>query len=180
MRLNVDLSINDYDRNLFAERKIVLETREGEGTPHIVLKVLAMALFHDPALQVEPTMDDEDRYKPDLLLRADDYRPSLWVECGACRVQKLDKVTFRHYDARVVLIKRTAREAREIMQRCEGEVRRLHAIEFIGFDNGFIENVADALTGKNDVVAVISETSLQLVVGGVTYASTIHRFRTES
>jgi uncharacterized protein YaeQ len=180
VRLNVDLSINDYDRNLFAERKIVLETREGEGMPHIVLKVLAMALFHDPALQVEPTMDDEDRYKPDLLVRADDYRPSLWVECGACRVQKLDKVTFRHYDARVVLIKRTAREAREIMERCKGEVRRLHAIEFIGFDNDFIENVADALTGKNDIVAVISETSLQLVVGGVTYSSKIHRFRSEA
>jgi uncharacterized protein YaeQ len=177
MRLNVDLSINDYDRNLFAERKIVLETREGEGMPHIVLKVLAMALFHDPALQVEPSMDDEDRYKPDLLIRSDDYRPSLWVECGACRVQKLDKVTFRHYDARVVLIKRTAREAREIMERCVGEVRRLQAIEFIGFDNDFVENVATALTGKNDIVAVISETSLQLVVGGVTYTSTIHRFR---
>ncbi|MCZ7608240.1 MAG: hypothetical protein M5U25_19790 [Planctomycetota bacterium] len=38
MRLSVDLSINDYDRELFAERRIVLETREGEGLPHIVLK----------------------------------------------------------------------------------------------------------------------------------------------
>jgi len=177
MRLNVDLSINDYDRELFAERKIVLETREGEGMPHIVLKVLAMALFHDKALQVEPAMDDDDRYQPDLLIRADDYRPALWVECGACRVQKLDKVTFRHYDARVVVIKRLEREARELMQRCLGEVRRLQAIEFIGFDKDFVENVAQALTGKNDIVAIISGTSLQLVVGGQTYTSTIHRFR---
>jgi uncharacterized protein YaeQ len=177
MRLNVDLSVNDYDRNLFAERRIVLETREGEGMPHIVLKVLAMALFHDAALQVEPSMDDEDRYKPDLLIRSDDYRPKVWIECGACRVQKLDKVTFRHYDASVVLIKRTAREAREIMERCAGEVRRLHAIEFIGFDINFVENVADALTGKNDIVAIISGTSLQLVVSGATYSTTIHRYR---
>lgn len=179
MRLNVDLSINDYDRNLFAERRIVLETREGEGLPHIVLKILALAMFHDPALQVEPNMEDEDRYKPDLLLRAEDYRPALWVECGQCRVQKLDKVTFRHYDARVVMLRRTAREAREIMERCRGEVRRLHAIEFIGFDNNFIENVAEALTGKNDVVTVISGDSLQLVIGGTTFSTTIHRFRTE-
>ena len=176
MRLNVDLSINDYDRELFAERRIVLETREGEGLPHIVLKILAMALFHDPRLQVEPTMDDDDRYKPDLLLRADDYRPKLWVECGSCRVQKLDKVTFRHYDAQVFLLKRTEREAREIMERCRGEVRRLHAIQFIGFDNNFVNNVADALSGKNDVVAIISGTSLQMVVGGMTYSSDIHRF----
>ena len=180
MRLNVDLSVNDYDRELFAERRIVLETREGEGLPHIVLKILAMALFHDPALQIEPGMDDEERYKPDLLIRHDDYRPRLWVECGQCRVQKLDKVTFKHYDARVVMLKRTAREAREIMQRCKGVVRRLQAIEFIGFDNNFIDNVAQALTGKNDVVAIISGTSLQLVVGGETFTSAIHRYHEDA
>ena len=179
MRINVDLSINDYDRELFAERRIVLETRAGEAMPHIVLKIIAMALFHDPALQVEPTMDDDDRYKPDLLLRQDDHRPALWVECGQCRVQKLDKVTFRHYDAKVVMLKRSAREAREIMQRCRGEVRRIQAIEFIGFDSGFVESIAEALTGKNDIVAIISGDSLQVVVDGETYSSQIHRFRSE-
>jgi uncharacterized protein YaeQ len=136
-----------------------------------------MAMFHDPALQVEPTMDADDRYRPDLLIRQDDHRPKLWVECGQCRVQKLDKVTFRHYDAKVVMLKRSAREAREIMQRCRGEVRRIQAIEFIGFDSGFVESIAEALTGKNDIVAIISGDSLQLVVDGETYASTIHRHR---
>lgn len=176
-RLNVDLSVNDYDRELFAERKIVLELREGEAFQHIVLKIVAMALFHHPKLLIEPTMDDEDRYKPDLLVRADDYRPALWVECGQVRVQKLDKVTFRHYDARVVVIKRLEREARELLERCRGEVRRLHAIEFIGFDSGFVDRVADTLTGKNDVVAIISGSLLQVVVGGTTFETTIHRFR---
>ncbi|MCA8915458.1 MAG: YaeQ family protein [Planctomycetes bacterium] len=179
MRINVDLSVNDYDRELFAERRIVLETREGEGLPHIVLKILSMAMFHDVALQVEPTMDDDDRYKPDLLIRAEDYRPKLWVECGACRVQKLDKVTFKHYDANVVMLKRTAREAREIMERCRGEVRRIQAIEFIGFDNGFVDLVANVLTGKNDVVAIISGDALQLVIDGTTHSTTIHRFKSE-
>ena len=179
MRINVDLSINDYDRELFAERRIVLETRAGESMAHIVLKILGMALFHDSRLQVEPVMDDDDRYKPDLLLRHDDYRPALWVECGQCRVAKLDKVTFRYYDAKVVMIKRSAREAREIMERCVGEVRRLQAIEFIGFDNDFVQTVADALTGKNDIVAVMSGDDLQVVVDGETYSSTIHRYRSE-
>lgn len=179
MRLNVDLSVNDYDRELFAERRIVLESRPGEGLPHIVLKILAMALFHDPRLQIEPTMDDSDRYKPDLLVRQDDYRPKLWVECGQCRVQKLDKITFKHYDAKVMLLKRTAREAREILERCRGTVRKLESIEFIGFDNNFVDNAATALSGKNDIVAVISGVSLQLVIGGETYASTIHRFSSD-
>ncbi|MBK8207264.1 MAG: YaeQ family protein [Planctomycetes bacterium] len=176
-RLNVDLSVNDYDRELFAERRIVLELREGEGFQHILLKIIAMALFHHPRLQIEPTMDDDDRYKPDLLIRSEDYRPEVWIECGQVRVQKLDKVTFRHYYARVVVIKRTEREARELLERCRGEVRRLEAIEFIGFDNGFIDRVADTLTGKNDVIAILSGKGMQLVVGGSTFETGIHRYR---
>src|SRR5688572_24900628 len=79
VRLTVDLSVNDYDRELFAERKLVFEQREGEGLVHVILKVLAFALYFDPKLVVEPSFEDE--YKPDLLIRADDYRPALWVEC---------------------------------------------------------------------------------------------------
>jgi uncharacterized protein YaeQ len=176
-RLNVDLSVNDYDRNLFAERKIVLELRDGESMQHIVLKILAMALFHDPKLLIEPTMDDEDRFKPDLLIRSDDGRPATWIECGQCRVQKLDKVTFKHYDARFFVVKRYEREAREMLERCRGEVRRLHAVEFIGFDSGFVDRVADTLTGKNDVIAILSGNDIQFVAGGATHTSNIHWFR---
>jgi uncharacterized protein YaeQ len=175
-RLNVDISINDYDRGLFAERRTVLELRDGEGMAHIVLKLLGMILFHAPDLLVEPTMDDDDRYKPDLLLRSEDYRPRLWVECGQCRVQKLDKITFRHYDARVVMLKRTAREARDILERCRGTVRRLEAIEFIGFDSGFVDCIARAITGRNDVIAIISGGRMQVLVGHHNCESDIHRY----
>lgn len=173
-RLNVDLSVNDYDRNLFAERKLVLELRENEGMAHMALKILAMALYFDPKLQVEPNFEDE-KYKPDLLLRAEDGRPSLWIECGQCRVQKLDKVTFRYYDARVVMLKATQREARDIAQRCVGEVRRLQAVEFIGFDNGFVEALAQTVLGRNDIIAIISGDDLQVVAGDTTLRTTIHR-----
>lgn len=173
-RLNVDLNVNDYDRELFETRKLVLELRENEGMRHIVLKILAMALYFDRKLQVEPNFED-DRFQPDLLLRADDGRPSLWIECGQCRVQKLDKITFRHYDARVVVIRATEREARDIAQRCVGEVRRLDAITFIGFDNGFVDAVAETLMGRNDIIAIISGDSLQVVAGGDTLSTRIHR-----
>lgn len=179
MRINVDISVNDYDRQLFDERRIVLETRAGESMVHIVLKVLAMAMYHDEGLMVEPSMDDEERYRPDLLIRHDDYRPKLWVECGQCRVSKLDKVTFKHYDAQVKMLKRTAREAGEILERCKGEVRRIENLECIGFDGGFVDHVAAALTGKNDLVAIISGRDLQFVVEGETFETKIHRFRVE-
>jgi uncharacterized protein YaeQ len=176
-RLNVDISINDYERELFVERRTVLELRDGESMAHIALKMLGMILFHTPDLLVEPTMDADDRYKPDLLIRSDDFRPRLWVECGQCRVQKLDKITFRYYDAKVVMLKRTAREAREIMERCRGQVRRLEAIEFIGFDAGFVDCIGNALTGRNDVIAILSGARIQVLVGHHNCESAIHRFR---
>lgn len=179
-RLNIDLSINDYDREIFAERRTVVELREGEGIAHVALKLLGMALFHAPGLVTEPVMDDDDRFRPDLLLRSDDGRPALWVECGQCRVQKLDKITFKHYDARVIVLKRTAREANELMGRCNGEVRRLHAIEFIGFDLGFVDALAGTLTGKTDWIVILSGSSLQVVAGGATHVSALYRFSTNA
>ncbi len=176
-RLNIDLSVNDYDRNLFEVRKLVVELRENEGMRHMVLKILAMALYFDRKLLVEPSMDDEDRYQPDLLMRSDDYRPLLWVECGQCRVQKLDKVAFRYYDARVIVMKATEREARDLALRCQGEVRRLGALEFVGFSPGFVDAVASTLMGRNDIIAIISGQDLQVVAGGNTLQSKIFRIQ---
>ncbi|MHC4839748.1 MAG: YaeQ family protein [Planctomycetota bacterium] len=176
--MNIDLSVNDYDRELFETRKLVFEMRDGESPVHIALKLVSLALFFDQEMQVEPPMNEGDRYKPDLLTRFDDSRPKLWIECGQCRVQKLDKITFRYYDAKFFMVKRTSREAREIMERCKGVVRKLESIDFVGFDNGFIDSIGTRLTGKNDVIAIISGNELSVVVGGDTMATQVHRFHT--
>ena len=173
MRLTVDLSVNDYDRNLFAERKLVFEQREGEGLVHVMLKVLAFALYFDPRLVVEPTFEDE--YKPDLLVRADDYRPELWVECGAVSVRKLDKISFRYYTSRFAVVKQQQREIVDLYERCQGEVRRLEAISFVAFDANYCLRLAELLSGRNDVVVVIYGDTIQVVIGGVTESSKLYR-----
>ncbi|MDC1143169.1 YaeQ family protein [Planctomycetota bacterium] len=176
MRMNIDLSVNDYDRDLFETRKLIFEMRDGESPVHIALKLVSLALYFDQDMQVEPPMNADDRYKPDLLTRFDDWRPKLWVECGQCRVQKLDKITFRYYDAAFVMVKRTAREAREIKARCESVVRRLDAISFVGFDNDFIDSIGKRLMGKNDFIAIVSGDDLDVVIAGDTLTTKIHKF----
>lgn len=178
MRLTVDLSVNDFDRDLFAERKLVFEQREGEGLVHVVLKLLAFALYFDPRLVVEPSFEDE--YKPDLLIRADDYRPELWIECGQVTVRKLDKITFRYYTSRFAVVKQQRREIDDLLERCRGEVRRLEALELVAFDPNFCLRLADMLSGRNDVVVVIAGTSIQVVIGGVTETSTLHRIHAKA
>ncbi len=169
MRLTVDLSVNDYDRELFAERKLVFEQREGEGLVHVMLKVLALALHYDPKLVVEPSFEDE--YKPDLLLRADDYRPALWIECGQVSTRKLDKITFRYNTSRFVVVKQTGREAQDLAERAAQDVRRHRVIEYLGFEKDYCARVAERLSGRNDLIVVRSGLSVQVVLAGVTEAS---------
>lgn len=176
MRMNIDLSVNNYDRELFETRKLIFEMRDGESPVHIALKLVSLALFFEQDMQVEPSMKDDYRFKPDLLTRFDDTRPKLWIECGQCRVQKLDKITFRYYDAEFILVKRSEREAREILERCKGVVRRLPAITFVGFDSGFIESIGTRMMGKNDVIAIISGDELSVVIAGDTFATIVHKF----
>ncbi len=174
VRINIDLCVNDYNRDLYAVRKQVFELRPNESFRHLVMKVLGLALHYDDRLLVEPPIND--RYKPDLMMTLDDGRPGLWIECGQCRVSKLDKLTFRHYDADVVVIQPTERRAREIMERCVGEVRRLNAITFIGFDAGFVDDISDRMIGKNDISVILSDNEIQLVIAGLTFSSRVHRF----
>lgn len=175
--MNIDLSVNNYDRELFETRKLIFEMRDGESPVHIALKLVSLALFFEQDMQVEPTMNDNYRFKPDLLTKFDDTRPKLWIECGQCRVQKLDKITFRYYDAEFILVKRSEREAREILDRCKGVVRRLSAITFVGFDSGFIESIGTRMMGKNDVIAIISGDDLSVVIAGDTFSTIVHKFR---
>lgn len=177
MRMNVDLSVNNYDRDIFDTRKLIFEMRDGESPVHIALKLVSLALYFEQDMQLEPSMNSDDRYRPDLLTRFDDTRPKLWIECGQCRVQKLDKITFRYYDAVFIMVKRTAREASEILERCKGVVRRLSAITFVGFDSGFIQSIGTRIMGKNDVIAIISGDELSIVIAGDTLATKIHYFQ---
>lgn len=173
MRITVDLSVNDYERELFAERKLVVEMREGETPVHIALKILALALYFDRGLVVEPSF--EELYQPDLMLRAEDGRPALWIECGQVRVAKLDKISFRHPETRFVVVKQTAREAENLLARCRGEVRRLRAIEFLGFEPGFCTQLGECFAGRTDVVVISTRGDVQVVANGRTLASKITR-----
>ena len=54
-------------------------------------------------------------------------------------------------------------------------MRRLQVIEFVAFDPNYCLRLAELLSGRNDVVAVISGDSIQVVVGGVTESSKLYR-----
>lgn len=176
MRQNFDVSINDYNRELFTSFKTVLEMREGESPVHVLMKVLGATIYYEPGMLIEPA-DVDPQYRPDVLLRHGDGRPRLWIECGQVRTVKLDKLTSRYTDTQFVVVKKSAREAAMLLERCEKEVRRPTPIEYLGFDSGFAENCAAQVMGRNDCTAIISDQTLQFIINGNQYDSKLHLYR---
>jgi hypothetical protein len=90
-------------------------------------------------------------------------------------VRKLDKISFRYYTTRFAVVKQLKREIDDLYERCQGEVRRLQVIEFVAFDANYCLRLAELLSGRNDVVVVVSGDSIQVVIGGITESSKLHR-----
>ena len=174
MRQGFDVSINDYNRNLFTVFKTVLEQKDGESPAHVLLKVLAATLYYDPGIVIEPN-DVDPQYRPDLLIRRIDGFPATWIECGNVRTVKLDKLTSRYVDAQVVVVKKIAREIRDLKERCEKDVRRPYNLTYVAFDKDFVDRAASHVMGRNDCTAIISDNTLQFLMNGFDATTPLHR-----
>lgn len=173
MRIGFDLSISDFDRELYTTLKTVLEKREGESPVHILMKMLGAALFFHERMEIEPN-DADQQYRPDVLVRDLTGAPTLWVECGQVKTSKLDKLTTRYADTRFIVIKRLAREVDALYERALKEVRRPYKIEYRAFELDFADKVARHIMGKNTLDVLRSERDIQCIINDHRYTSALY------
>lgn len=174
MRQNFDISINDYNRELFTEHKTVVEQKEDESATHILLKILGLILCYDSAILVEPS-DIDPTFKPDLLIKKIDGFPHIWIECGQVKTSKLDKLTHNYRDTTFYVVKRLEREIINLKLRCDKAVRNPWRLYYLAFDDGFVENLARNISGRNDCTTIISGNDLTFIINGFEYRTKIHR-----
>jgi hypothetical protein len=138
--------------------KIVLESRSGESTRHVALKVLAYLLFrHEVAplpLRIEQKVGQ--RHKPDLVaLDPETGDARLWVDCGQIETERLGRIVRRNPRTRVVVVKPTARDARlyalSALKDLPTEPERLARVAFVGFGPDFLADFLRPLRGANDL-----------------------------
>lgn len=143
-----------------AREKIVLESRSSESPRHIVLKILAYLLFRDRVgtlpLRIEPG-EIGQRHRPDLLASEPvTEKPLLWIDCGQIEPKRLGRIAASNRDARVVIVKQTAREAELYAGVAKKELPVLGAgaarfVGYLGFDEGFTASAISLLRGANTV-----------------------------
>ncbi|HNV86477.1 MAG TPA: YaeQ family protein [Candidatus Omnitrophota bacterium] len=130
-------------------QKLVLVKAESERREHVVLKMLSYLLFYEPGLQIEAEIGMH--YKPDLVVPGDYGVPKLWIDCGDIALRKVRNLSAKLRNTRFVLVKASKSELEKFKRVMEDKVEHYERIEYLSFDKGFVDSIADSLERTNDV-----------------------------
>ena len=131
------------------KKKMILVKNETERRNHIVMKLLGYVLFYDPRLQIECSVDMH--YKPDLAIPGDHGVPELWIDCGQIAVKKVENLSSKFHNTRLIIIKETKREMESFRKIIEKKAEHFERVEYLSFEKGFVQNIADSLKRVNEV-----------------------------
>jgi uncharacterized protein YaeQ len=137
--------------------RITIGQGDTETIAHVALKFLAYLLFRRERLQIEPNLHDANiPFRPDVVQLDYQLRPVLWVECGECSVQKLDKLAVKAPEAKLWVLKRSPESAHDLLERMRKAELRQHRYNILAFDQEPFEDLCTSIKARNDVFVVSS------------------------
>ncbi len=158
------------------KKKMILVKGETERRNHVVMKLLAYILYYDPKLQIEVAVDMH--YKPDLCIPGDHGVPELWIDCGQVAVKKVETLSGKLRNARLIILKETKREMESFQKVIEKKAAHFAMVEYLSFEKGFIQNVADALKRVNEVTVYdVIENVIGVALNEEVYETALYRVR---
>lgn len=153
-------------------RKVILASQENETPEHLALKLAAFVLFFNsnPLIDVSlkhPAIVGQE-FRPDLLALNESREIKLWVECGTVTSHKLDKLTRRYRNARILVLKETLHEAETLRKTMEKhKVQGRDRVEIWAFPNQIFQEWFAAIGETTDIVGESTERSFNLVINAV-------------
>jgi hypothetical protein len=145
-----------------------------ETFDHLALKLAACLMFQseDPVPEPSPkhpALQDQD-FRPNLMaLDAAGYM-RLWVDCGTVSLHKLEKVARRFQNARIIVIKKSPREAEKFREQVREETKQAAGrTEVWAFPEGLFAEWRSRLGEDTHVVGEAHEKSLNVVVNDQPY-----------
>lgn len=156
------------------KKKMILVKDETERRNHVVMKLLAYILYYDPRLQIEATVDMH--YKPDLVIPGDHGVPELWIDCGQIAVKKVENLSGKLRNSRLIILKETKREMESFRKVIEKKAQHFAMVEYLSFEKGFIQQVADSLKRVNEVTVYdVVENVIGLALNEEVFETTLYR-----
>ncbi|MDE2040380.1 MAG: YaeQ family protein [Elusimicrobia bacterium] len=174
MKLRCDLHVNG------GSRKLLIAQGPSEPPEHLALKLSAYLLCWDldPIVDASAKTPALSRYEflPDILAldEAGDIR--LWLECGSATLHKLDKLTRRLPQARIVVLKAAAREAERLRGDLRERLDRCERVEIVAWPGAAFKSWLSAVGERTEVYGEASELSLNAVVNEIPFAVDFSRY----
>jgi uncharacterized protein YaeQ len=139
-------------------RKLVLVHEPPDENPtDVLLKLLAFLLFFRDRLEIGANLhNDSIPYVPDLVQLDYTLRPVLWIECGACRIEKLDRLAVKVPEAELWIVHPSRDSAQALHQQMARHELRRDRYSLLAFDQEMIEELASRMEPRNRVYWVAS------------------------
>jgi uncharacterized protein YaeQ len=156
MKFNFNLRSDDWRRKL--PEKLIIGRTELESVECVVLKLLAYVILFRERLEISPNLHDEDiPFIPGVVQLDYERRPALWVECGDCTVQKLDKLAVKAHEAEIwVMLRSPDALAQLVRQMTHAKVRK-NRYHLIAFEEEMFTEMVRLLHTRNDFYLVSAE-----------------------
>jgi uncharacterized protein YaeQ len=158
MSAKYSFHLKSQDRRRDLPHKIILGQQDMETITHVTLKFLAYLLFFRERLQIEANLhNDSIPFVPDLVQLDYELRPRLWVECGECSVNKLNKLAVKVPDSEIWIVKRSLRAAEQLYQAMAKEDLRRNRYNLAALDEGMVEELCGLIRPRNELLWVTGE-----------------------
>jgi len=141
------------DRKRPLPGSIIIAQHENETIAHVALKLLGFMLFYRERLQIEGDVhNDSIPFQPDLLWLDYQMQPKLWIECGECGVNKLNKLAVKAHEAEIWVLKRSRVQAEHLFAAMEKEELRRGRYQLLAFDPEMFDELCGLISSRNEVV----------------------------
>jgi uncharacterized protein YaeQ len=169
LRSSIHLNGRSTNLNLFSTLQ--------ETADHLVLKLAASLFFFDKNPTIEtgatnPALENQD-YWPDLMTVDLTNQVTLWIECGKTTLHKLEKVSKRFRQARVLVFTAYPRQAHQQAEDIQEE--ELRGIEVWSFADGEYDRWKNLVAENNDIIGEASETALNLIINEQPFMTELQR-----
>ncbi|MDB6121041.1 MAG: hypothetical protein JWQ71_34 [Pedosphaera sp.] len=158
MNAKYSFHLTSQDRRRDLPPKIILGQQDTETITHVALKFLAYVIFFRERLQIETNLHmDNIPFVPDLVQLDYELRPRLWVECGECSVNKLNKLAVKVPDSEIWVVKRSLPAAEHLFQAMAKEELRRNRYNLIALDEEMVEEFCGLIRPRNELLWVNGE-----------------------
>lgn len=159
----IDLQISDLDRHYYQRHALTVARHPSETDERMMVRVLAFALYADPALEFGKGLSSED--EPDLWRKDLTGAIQQWIEVGLPDEKRLRRAAGR--SDQVIVFSYGGRNADIWWEQNQPTLRRLDKLTVIRLAMEQTLALADAVERTLQIDCTLQDGELWLVIDGV-------------